>query len=199
MKRIRFRHKQAQKRAKKEIYPINEKIRASEVRVIDENGEMMGVLPTPKAIAIAKEKGLDLVAVSPKAEPPVAKFLNYGNFKYQQEKATKKQKTQQKKTEVKEIRLSPRIGKHDLDFRLNQAEKFLKKGDKVMIEVFLKGRERRHPELAKETIKNFIKSLQELIKIKIEQEIKKQGNKFSAIISLAPADNKEKNSENNTT
>lgn len=183
MKRIRFRHKQNRSKQISETYPTNEKIKAPEVRVIDENNEMLGILATHKAIAMAKERGLDLVAVSPKADPPVAKFFDYGNFKYQQEKAAKKQKSQQKRTGVKAIRLSPRIGQHDLDFRLKQVDKFLKRGDKINIEVMLKGRERKHPELAKEVIENFIKTVSEQAEIKIEQEPKKQGHKFSAIIS----------------
>jgi len=182
LKRIRFRKKQEQKRFQKEIYPVNEKIRAPEVRVIDENNEMLGVLATKKAIVMAKERELDLVAVSPKAQPPVAKFIDYGNFKYQQEKAAKKQKSQQKRTEVKDIRLSPRIGKHDLDVRLKQGEKFLRRGDKLNIEILLKGRERQHPEIAKEVINNFIAEISKILEVKIEQEPKKQGNKFIAII-----------------
>lgn len=194
MKRIRFRHKQARQKQVQEIYPVNEKIRAPEVRVIDENSQMLGVLDTKKAIAMAKERDLDLVAVSPKAQPPVAKFIDYGNFKYQQEKAAKKQKMQQKKTEVKEIRLSPRIGKHDLDFRLKQADKFLKRGDKINIEIILKGRERQHPDLAKQVIADFIKTINnEIIEINIEQEPKKQGNKITAIIF--PAAKSEKDEE----
>ncbi|MBD3359367.1 MAG: translation initiation factor IF-3 [Candidatus Buchananbacteria bacterium] len=183
MKRIRFRKKQSQKKQTLEIYPINEKIRAPEVRVIDEEGQMLGVFPTRQAIDMAKERELDLVAVSPKAQPPVARFLNYGNFKYQQEKAAKKQKSQQRKTEVKDIRLSPRIGKHDLEFRLKQADKFLKRGDKINIEIILKGRERQHPELAKEIIQDFINTINsQITEIEIEQAPKKQGNKIVAIV-----------------
>jgi len=186
LKRIRFRRKQTFQKPPQEIYPVNEKIRVPEVRVIDENGQMLGVLPTQKAILLAKEKGLDLVAVSPKAVPPVAKFINYGSFKYQQEKALKKQKSLQKKTDTKSIRLSPRIGNHDFNVRINQAEKFLNKGDKISAEIFLKGRERQHPELAKELMEKFVKTLEEKIKIKLEQEIKRQGNKFTIIIAPKP-------------
>lgn len=183
MKRIRFRHKQLQKQRQKDIFPVNEKIRVPELRVIDENGEMLGVLPTYKALQIAKEREYDLVAVSPKAKPPVAKFLDYGSFKYQQEKAAKKQKAQAKRSEVKSIRLSARIGKHDIDVRLKQAEKFLKKGDKVSIDLVVKGRERQHPEVSKGVLEDFINTINnEIIPIKYEQEIKRQGNKFSAII-----------------
>ena len=182
IKRIRFRQKQARRQQVPDKYPVNEKIQAEQVRLIDDENQMIGVIPTRKAIMMAKEQNLDLVCVSPKANPPVARIMNYGNFKYQQEKIFKKQKAQQKKSDTKAIRLTPRIGKHDLDVRLKQANKFLTKGDKVNIEVILKGRERQHPEIAKEVIENFIKQLKQELEINIEQEVKKQGNKVTAII-----------------
>jgi len=200
LKRIRFRHKQNIRKLNLDIYPLNEKIRAPEVRVIDENDQMIGVLATPKAIEMAKERDLDLVAVSPKANPPVAKFIDYGNFKYQQEKAAKKLKSKEKRTEVKDIRLSPRIGKHDLDVRLKQAEKFLSKGDKLTVEVILKGRERKYPELAKDVINQFIAKVQnDIMEIKIEQEPKRQGNKFMAIIYPDKSAPKEETKEGEST
>lgn len=183
MKRIRFRHKQYQQPSPADLYPVNEKIRAFEVNVIDENSQNLGTMPTNQAIALAREKGFDLVAVAPKAVPPVCKFMDYGSFKYQKEKSLKKQKAQQKKIELKEIKLSPRIGEHDLEIRLNQSQKFLAKGDKVTISVFLKGRERQHPEVAREVIENFISKLQSLAEIKIEEPIKKMGNQFASVIA----------------
>jgi translation initiation factor IF-3 len=183
LKKIKFRHRQPEKPKIQDLYPLNERIRVPQVRVIDDNNEMLGVLATEKALALAKERDLDLVLVSPKAEPPVAKFLDFGNFKYQKEKEIKKQKAQQKKTDIKEIRLSARIGQHDLDIRINQAEKFLKRGDKIIVEVMLKGRERQHPELAYDVIKGFNKTLGELLAITIEQDIKRLGNKFNTIIA----------------
>lgn len=183
MKRIRFRKKQNLKQQAKDIYPVNEKIRAPELRVIDENGEMLGVLKTSQALSMAKERDLDLVEVSPKARPPVAKFLNYGNFKYQQEKLAKKQKTQQKKSDDKSLRLSARIGQHDLKIRQKQTAKFLERGDKVNLEILLKGRERQHPEIAKQMLTDFIAQIdKEITPVKIEQEPKKQGAKIIAII-----------------
>ena len=183
MKRIHFRYRQAQRQQVQDTYPVNERIRSLQVRVIDEKGQMLGVMPTAQAIAMARERELDLVAVSPKAEPPVTKFINYSSFKYQQEKASRKQKAQQKEVELKEIRLSPRIGKHDLDVRVNQAEKFLNRGDKISILVILRGREKAHPDLAKELIENFVKSINQIVEIRLEQEIKRQGANFSAIIA----------------
>lgn len=193
LKRIRFRKKQDNRQIQREIYPVNEKIRSRELRVIDENGQMLGVLPTFKALAIAKERGLDLVEVSPKAEPPVAKFLNYGSFKYQQEKAAKKQKLLQKGGDIKELRLSPRIGKHDLEIRVKQAEKFLRRGDKVDVEILLKGREKQFPGIAVEMINGFIAELKQLISVKVEQEPKRLGNKINA--TIAPAGDSEPTEE----
>jgi len=180
LKRIRFRQKQFQKKPAQDIYPVNEKIRVPELRVIDENEEMIGVMDTQKALAMAKERELDLVCISPKAQPPVARFLDYGSFKYQKDKQQKKQKV--KKTDTKEIRLSPRIGQHDLEVRLKKAEEFLNKGHKIIVEIILKGRERKFPDVAKQVIEDFIKSLKNTFEIQIEQEPKKQGNKIIAIV-----------------
>jgi translation initiation factor IF-3 len=182
LKRIRFRNNQFRKPIVQDIYPVNERIKVPELRVIDENGQMIGILPTYKALAMAKERELDLIEVSPKAQPPVAKFLNYSTFKYQQEKAKRKQKAQQKIVETKVIRLSSRIGQHDIDIRLNQAEKFLQRGDKIALDILLKGRERQHPEVAREVMETFINNLKQKAEIQIEQDVKKMGNKFTALI-----------------
>lgn len=142
-------------------------------------------MPTAQAIALAQERGFDLVAVAPKNVPPVCKFMDYGSFKYQKEKALKKQKALQKKTELKEIKLSARIGEHDLDVRFAQTQKFLAKGDKVTITVFLKGRERQHPEVGYQMITNFLEKIRSSVPIVIEEHVKKNGNQFNAIIAPA--------------
>lgn len=183
MKRIKFARKQWQRSIPPvEIYPVNEKIRDQELRVIDENGQMLGIMPTFQALQTAREREFDLVVVSPKAQPPVAKFLRYSSFKYQKEKEARKQKAQQKSGEMKEIRLSPRIGKHDLEIRIKQAEKFLQRGDKVTIVVMLKGREKQHADLGREMLATFLHDLNQLVELKYEQEIKRLGSNFSAII-----------------
>jgi len=162
-------------------YPINYGIRAREVRVIDDEGKMLGVMPTAKAIEMAKEKGYDLIAVSPKAQPPVAKFADYGKLQYEQEKLLKKQKSTQKKVEVKGIRLSSKISSHDLEMRKKQAEKFLEKGDKIKVEIILRGREHKLIAHAREIINKFIKNLS--IDYIIEQELSKQGSKLTAVVA----------------
>lgn len=163
-------------------YWVNEQIRVNEVRVIDDEGQNLGVMPTPEAVRLAREKELDLVLVFPKAEPPIAKILDYGKFLYQKDKEARKQRAKQKKIEVKGVRLSLRIGAHDRDVRLDQAKGFLEAGDKVKIEIILKGRERQHAGMAREAIGQFIEALNQLIPTRIEQPLAFQGGRFSATV-----------------
>lgn len=146
--------------------------------VISDNGEKLGIMDTKTAITKAQEKGLDLVEVSPLGNPPVCKFTDFGQFQYSKSKKQKEQK--KKKVEIKGIRLSLKIGKHDIDFRVKQAEKFLKQGDKVKIELNLKGREKAHKDLAQDVIKNFIEAIEN--ETMTEQELKTQGGRLSTII-----------------
>lgn len=162
-------------------YPTNEGIRAPEVRVIDEEDNMIGVMNTKKALDMARERGYDLVVVSPKTQPPVAKFTDYGKMQYEQEKKLRKQKSKQKKADIKGIRLSAKISEHDLEMRKKQAEKFLEKGHKIKVEIILRGREHKHIPLAKELIMNFINNLS--VENVIEQELSKQGSKLSAVVA----------------
>jgi len=168
------------------IYPVNERIRDAELRVItDESGEHLGVLPTEEALKIAKERKLDLVVIQPKAEPPVAKIIDFGKYKYETEKAARLQKSKSKNVEVKGIRLSVRIGQHDINVRKEQAKKFMDKGDKVKVEIILRGRERRHGDVASSVIENFIGELKEELDIKVEQPVTRQGGQLTSIISKA--------------
>ena len=162
----------------------NNMIKSFEVFLIDENGEQVGKIETSKALNMAKDIGLDLVEVNPTAKPPVVKIMDFGQYKYEQDKAIHKQKQQQKKIETKAIRLSVRISTHDFNFRLNQAIKFLSKGNKLKIELLLKGRERQHPGKAVETINNFITSLEksENMDIEKEQDLTRQGGRFTMIL-----------------
>ncbi len=163
-------------------YRYNERIRVPEVRVIDDEGNALGIMPTKDALALARERELDLVEVSPKAKPPVCKLLDYGAFKYQKEKELKQQKVHAKKVEVKGIRLSVKIGSGDLEMRKKQALKFLEDGQKLKIEIILRGREKAHGNIAIEKIKEFIDSIAEHYEIFIEQPPKRQGGNVSAII-----------------
>lgn len=145
----------------------------------------LGLMPLAQALEAAVKMELDLVLVAPKSEPPVARILNYKSFKYQKEKEARKNKASAKKIEIKTIRLSSRIGQHDLDVRLRQAQKFIEKGDKVHIEIILKGRERQHGEIALEVVKDFTTQLEALIPIKIEQTPKRMGSRIDAIYAQA--------------
>ncbi len=170
---------------KKNIQPriiINNRIRAKEVRVIDETGQQLGVLPIEKAVETAKEKGLDLIQVTERVDPPVCKIMDHGKYLYALKKKEKKAKAHHV-GELKGIRLTFSISEHDLGTRARQAEKFLKKGDKVRIEMKLRGREKAHQDFAREKIKKFVDLLQQTIAIKIERELKKQPRGLTMIIT----------------
>lgn len=164
-------------------HKTNQYIRSEQVRLIDENGENIGVISTAKALEMAQDLGLDLVEVSPLAKPPVAKLLNYSKLKYQEEKERRKEKAKQKKVEIKGIRLSLRISEHDKEVRIKQAQKFLNNEDKVKLEVFLRGRERQHQDLAKEIIDKFIEKVGEAVPVVIEQPLNKLGGKLQVVIA----------------
>ena len=166
-------------------FKINERIKAEQVRVIDDEGKALGVIPTSEAIAIAQAKELDLVEVSPKADPPVCKILDHGQFKYQKEKDARKQKAQSKEVDIKGIRLSVRIGQHDLDVRLKKASGFLDRGDKVKIELPLRGREKAHKDVARKVVEKFIESIKENYEIRVEQPVAYQAGRMTAIVTKA--------------
>ena len=129
---------------------INERIRESEVRVIDDTGENLGVLKRDEAIAIAKEKGLDLVEVSPQAKPVVCKIVDYGKYHYQQEKRERKAKHRSK---LKEVKFTIKIGEHDFQTKMNRVRQFLTKGDVVRVSIFFRGREIVHASRGRELLK----------------------------------------------
>lgn len=157
----------------------NEAIKALEVRVIDENNEHVGVMPTADALAKAREGGWDMIEINPTAVPPVVQFGDYGQFRYQKEKEMRKQKARQKTVEVKGIRLSLRIGAHDLEMRTNQALKFFEDGDRVRVEIILRGRERMHSDRAQVLITDFVKTLGTVT----SDPITKQGGVISTVVT----------------
>ena len=142
---------------------------------------MLGIMPVAEAIALARDQGLDLIEVSPKANPPVAKILSYDKFRYQQEKARAAQAKKQKKIEVKGIRLSVRIGAHDLAFKAATADKFMSRGDKVKIDMLLRGREKANIDFAIEVIKKFLAAVK--VPYVTEQEPKRLGNFINIVIA----------------
>ncbi len=177
------RHRQRKPKYNVPKYNTNEKIRSEQVRVIDDEDNALGVMDTIEAIKLAESKEMDLVEVSPKAEPPVCKILDYGHFKYQKEKEAKKQKAQSKEVELKCVRLSFRIGPGDFQVRVNQALKFLNKGNKVKIEMPLRGREKAHKDVAADLAKRFLESVGQEMELRIEQPVKYQGGRFTAIMA----------------
>lgn len=170
-------------RPKIEYRPLmNNRIRAKEVRLIDETGKQLGVLGLSEAIEKAREKNLDLIQVTEKVEPPVCKIMNYGKYIY----ALKKKErsiSHNKGGEMKGIRITFNISDHDLETRTKQSEKFLKSGDKIRLEMRLRGREKAHQDFAKEKIKKFLEILNNAIPIRIERDLKKESRGMTMIIS----------------
>ena len=153
------------------------------VMVLDETGKPLGTMTVQKAVDTAHERGMDLVEINPKSEPPVTKIVSFSEFKYQKEKAARKQKAHSHTSEIKGIRLSIRIGEHDLATKKGQAEKFLDRGDKVKVELILRGRENGKQDLANDIIRDFVKQMGEIVPIRLEQDIQRQGHKMTAIIA----------------
>ena len=139
---------------------INEAIRVKEVRLIDENGEPMGVVPIDKALEMAKAAELDLIEVAPQAEPPVCKILDYGKFKFSQEKKIKESKKKQKLIKMKEIRMQPKIEEHDMQFKTRHIRDFLDEGNKVKVTVRFRGRELAHTERGKDVLDKVLELLE---------------------------------------
>ena len=140
---------------------INEEIREREIRVISNSGEQLGVMSAKDAQVIANNKNLDLVMISPNANPPVCKIMDYGKYKYEQSRKEKESKKKQKVVNIKEVRLRPGIESNDLNTKANQAIKFLKKGDKVKVELRFRGRELGHKDIGKEVMLKFIDIVKE--------------------------------------
>jgi translation initiation factor IF-3 len=136
-------------------------IRIPQVRVIDDEGNQLGVMPTPRALEMAQEKGLDLVEVAPMAAPPVARFLDFGQYKYELTKREKENKRRQRSVTFKEVRLSPKIGTGDFDTKVHRAVEFLTDGDRIKVTVRFRGRELSHPELGRVLLEKFSKLVEE--------------------------------------
>lgn len=162
---------------------INNQIRAREVRVIDETGKQLGVFPLEKALQLARERNLDLIQVTDKVEPPVCKMGDYGKYLYSLQKKERKLRT--KAGELKGVRISFAISPHDLETKAKQAEKFLKKGYRVRVELILKGRQKALGDFAKGKMKQFFEILEKLIPLKIERELKRESRGFIIIITKA--------------
>ncbi len=162
---------------KKDLYTRNGNIRAQEVRVIDSDGSMIGIQPLSVAIAMAKEQELDLVEISPNAQPPVCKILDYNKYVFEQSKKNKDAKKKQSKVTLKELRIKSRIAPHDLDVKLRQIEGFLKKKDMVRLVVVFHGRENQHKDIGMQMLQDAAKRLEPLANV--DGGLQQQGNRMS--------------------
>ncbi len=138
---------------------INEEIRDREVRVIDQNGEQLGVMSTAAALALAEERQLDLVKIAPGARPPVCKLMDYGKFRFEQSKRDREIRKNQKVITIKEVRLSATIDVHDIEVKTRMAQKFLKDGDKVKVSIRFRGRQITHAEIGVDVMNEFAKAI----------------------------------------
>ena len=169
-----------QRRTKPKGPKINERIRALEVQVISSDGKNLGTLPTRKAIEIARQEGLDLIEISPNANPPVCKIIDIGKYKYDLQKKAKKTKKKQKIINLKEIKLRPVTETHDYNFKIKNAQKFLEKGDKVKFTVRFKGREMQHTHLGKVLMERIIQDTSKLGRVEIQPKF--EGRQIIMII-----------------
>ena len=167
---------------------INEEIRDAEVRVIDETGAMLGILPIEEALRLAEERNLDLVNVSPNANPPVCKILDYGKYRYEIQKREKDAKKRQKVTEVKEVRLSTFIEEHDIQVKAKNASKFLQEGNRVKVSLRLRGRERDYANHAIEVMNDFAESLSDICTVDKKPKFEGRG----ITMFLSPKSDKDK-------
>jgi translation initiation factor IF-3 len=165
----------------KKFIRINERIRVPEVRLIGAEGNQLGIVSIDKARQIAEESALDLVEVAPQANPPVCRVLDYNKFRYDQEKKEREAKKHQRQSRIKEIRLHPNIDEHDLQVKLRQAISFLKKKDRVKVDLFFKGRQIEHLDLGRKILDKFIIDTQS--EGQIEKEPSLEGKIMSFVLA----------------
>lgn len=167
----------------KEAPQLNREIRDRELRVITATGEQLGIMSARDALAEAEKRGQDLVKIAPQAKPPVAKIMDYSKFRYEQAKREKENRKKQKTVETKEIRLSLNIDVGDFNTKVNQAKKFLSKGDKLKVSIRLRGREMAHSDLGVANMDRFAQALSEEIEINIDKAPKLEGRQILMFVS----------------
>ena len=160
---------------------INGQIRDKEVRVISEDGEQLGIMSSKDAMKLAREAELDLVKIAPKAQPPVCKIIDYGKYKYELARKEKEAKKKQKTVEVKEVRLSPNIDTNDINTKMNNAKKFITKGNKVKVTLRFRGREMAHMQQSKHILDDFAEMLADVAVI--EKPAKQEGRSMSMVLT----------------
>ncbi|MBD2020556.1 translation initiation factor IF-3 [Leptolyngbya sp. FACHB-36] len=170
-----------ERRPNRDLPAINERIRFPKIRVIDAEGEQLGIMVPRDAMKIADEKELDLVLVSDKADPPVCRIMDYGKFKFEQEKKAREAKKKQHTVDVKEVKMRYKIEEHDYSVRINQAKRFLHDGDKVKVTIMFRGREIQHSDLAEVKLKRMAEDLQEVAEV--QQAPKKEGRNMMMLLA----------------
>jgi len=169
------------RRPKGDLPNINERIRAPKIRLIDTDGKQLGIMSPREAMKLAEEKDLDLVLVSDKADPPVCRIMDYGKYKFEQEKKAREARKKQHTAEVKEVKMRYNIGEHDYNVRLKSAKQFVADGDKVKATVMFKGREIQHTNLAEELLKRLAADLEPVAEL--QQAPKREGRNMTMILS----------------
>jgi translation initiation factor IF-3 len=159
---------------------VNDRIRISPVRLIDEDGTQIGIVPTDEARTIALDKGLDLVEVAPNSRPPVCRIMDFGKYKYEQARKTREAKKKQHTITVKELKLRPKIEDHDFGFKMRHARRFLEEGDKVKFTLRFRGREMTHPELGERVLNRIKDELGELGVV--EADIRREGRTMTMLM-----------------
>ena len=167
---------------------VNERIRVREVRVIDDQGEQLGVMSPQQALVMARDRGLDLVEVAAAAQPPVCRITDYGRYQYQEQKRSRQVRKHQKTIEIKEIKFRPKVDEHDYQFKKKHVERFLAHGDKVKATIFFRGREMAHPEFGRHILDRLIEELQEVATQ--ETTPRMEGNQMHTILTSKTAGKK---------
>ena len=170
-----------EKRKSRDLPQINERIRFPRIRVIDTDGGQLGVMTPREALQMAEQKDLDLVLVSDKADPPVCRIMDHGKYKFEQEKKAREAKKKQHTADVKEVKMRYKIDEHDYQVRVNNAQRFLKAGDKVKATITFRGREIQHSNLAEELLKRMAKDLEGVAEV--QQAPKKEGRNMMMMLS----------------
>ncbi|MBE6102781.1 MAG: translation initiation factor IF-3 [Selenomonas ruminantium] len=160
---------------------INEQIHIREVRVTSATGEQLGIMPTREALRMAEEQHLDLVEVAPKAKPPVCRIMDFGKYRYEQQKREKEAKKKQKTISIKEVKLRPNIEQHDFDVKVKNAVRFVQEGNKVKVTIMFRGRELSHPELGREILDRVAATLGDTVSI--ERTAKLEGKNMTMILA----------------
>lgn len=169
------------RRTTRDLPQINERIRFPEIRVIDSDGSQLGIITPADALRVAEEKELDLVLVSETANPPVCRIMDYGKYKFEQEKKAREAKKKQHTADIKEVKMRYKIDEHDYNVRVNQAQRFLKAGDKVKATITFRGREIQHSNLAEELLARMAKDLEDVAEV--QQAPKKEGRNMMMMLS----------------